>query len=143
VLRKTSPTPEPALEPLSQQCSILLLCLIGGLHGLTTCRAEMGNQEAATGAVVSSHLAGEASLILRGSRKASDELMSLARSTASGVNETLRMKWRHPSGRARLDSEIKVEAMKVVPLPSACLARRILGRGGWRGGWAPRQSRLG
>lgn len=57
--------------------------------------------------------------------------MSLARSTASGVNETLRMKWRHPSGRARLDSEIKVEAMKVVPLPSACLARRILGLGGW------------
>jgi hypothetical protein len=57
--------------------------------------------------------------------------MSLARSTASGVNETLRMKWRHLSGRARLDSEIKVEAMKVVPLPSACFARRILGRGGW------------
>lgn len=69
MLHKASPTPEPALEPLSQQCSILLLCLIGGLHGLTTCRAEMGSQEAATGAVVSSPLVGEASLISRGSTK--------------------------------------------------------------------------
>ena len=65
-----------------------------------------------------------------GAREASDEPMSLASSTASSVNETLRMKWRHLSGRARLDSEIKVEAMKVEPLPSACFARRILGRGG-------------
>jgi hypothetical protein len=69
VLRKASPTPQLALEPPSQQCSILLLCLIGGLHGLTACRAEMGNQEAATGAVVSSHLVGEASLISRGSTR--------------------------------------------------------------------------